>query len=260
MDAIKGGDEVNRDRDHFVTPEAAANVLNACPDHDWRLAFALARYGGMRVCELLAVTWSDILWDENRIRIDSPKTGLRFAPIYPELLPILEAAFDDAPEGQVRCLARWATDANLGTHMNRIIERAGLVPWEKTFQNLRASRRTELQESFPDHVINAWMGQSSKVAAKSYLQVTPDHWTAGARKGTATIGGPTGGPTPAATGRYGENRQTKKPRKTLGSTGSMSVHNGTQAPPAGLEPAARRLTANRRNLLLEPGRHFQLFV
>ena len=198
MDAIKGGDEVNRDRDFFIDRDDAAKVLDFCPDHDWRLVFSLARFGGLRVCELLTVTWSDIQWSESRIRIDSPKTGLRFSPIYPELLPHLEASFDAAPDGRQRCLGRFTTDANLGTTMNRIIQRAGLAPWEKTFQNLRATRRTELEECYPNHVVNAWMGHSAKVAAKSYLQVTPDHWTLGAtqdtaKKDTTSIGGVRGG-------------------------------------------------------------------
>ena len=130
----------------------------------------------MRRCELLSINWTDILWDESKLRIDSPKTGLRFCPIFPGLLPYLEAAFDQADVGQIRCVERYKRAANLGTQMNRIIESAGVVPWEKTFQNLRASRRTELEEQFPTHVVNAWMGQSTRVARESYLQVTPMHW------------------------------------------------------------------------------------
>ena len=57
----------------------------------------------------------------------------------------------------------------------------------KPFVNLRASCRTELQEQFPDHVVNAWLGHSSRIAEKHYLQVTPDHWEKGAsvRRGNA---------------------------------------------------------------------------
>ena len=177
MDAIKGGKEVNRDRDHFVDSHTAQTILDGCSDVVWRLIFAMARYAGMRRCELLAINWADILWDESKLRIDSPKTGLRFCPVFPELLPHLEAAFDQADIGQVRCVERYTQTANLGTQMNRVIEAAGVLPWEKTFQNLRASRRTELEEQFPTHVVNAWMGHSTRVARESYLQVTPEHWT-----------------------------------------------------------------------------------
>ena len=243
MDAIKGGQEVNRERDYFVDRRTAGAVLQACPDHDWRLIFGLARFGSFRVCELLNVGWADILWDQNKIRNDSPKTGLRFVPIFPELAPILEAAFDAAVPGQVRCLERYVRDANLGTTMNRIIERAGLKPWGKTFQNLRASRRTELEERFPNHVVNAWMGHSAKVAEKSYLQVTPDHWALGASMATgsdtATTGGVTGGVILADQGQSGDTAEPQTHEKTR----QRLAMTGYKAPPVGLEPTTQRLTA-----------------
>ena len=200
MEGLKAGSEVNRSRDHFIDRPTAYKVLEGCPDPVWRLIFALARFGGLRRCEFLSIAWGDILWDEGKLRIDSPKTGLRFCPIFPELLPYLEQAFDDAVPGEVRCIARYSKIANLGTQMNRIIEKCGLNSWEKTFQNLRASRRTELEEQFPNHVVNAWIGHSAKVAEKSYLQVTPDHWKAGAAVSPDQNGGPTGGPISANQG------------------------------------------------------------
>ena len=48
MLVIKGGSEVNRDRDHFIDRPTATTVLKGCPDHEWRLIFALARYVGLR--------------------------------------------------------------------------------------------------------------------------------------------------------------------------------------------------------------------
>ena len=141
--------------------------------------------------------------DQERIRIDSVKTGLRFCPIFPELRPLLEAAFDSAREGAVYCIGRYGGNdkrRNLATNLHRIIERAGCKPWEKTFVNLRSTRRTELQEAFPSHVVDEWMGHSSKVAEDHYLQVTSDHWSAGASKLTGNQnGGPTGGPISAQT-------------------------------------------------------------
>ena len=174
------------------------------------------------------------------------KKQLRFVPIFPELLAHLEASFDVAPEGQARCLQRFTRAANLGTHMNRIVERCGIKPWPKTFQNLRASRRTELEERFPNHVVNAWLGHSAKVAEKSYLQVTPDHWAAGASiatgNDTATNGGVVGGVISANHQCSGAIEQQKTPVdeatdscKTLGIVGL--------APPTGLEPVTRWLTA-----------------
>ncbi|MEO8268636.1 MAG: hypothetical protein ABI557_02885 [Aureliella sp.] len=45
-------------------------------------------------------------------------------------------------------------EVNLRTQLHRVLKSAGIVPWPKAFVNLRASCRTDLQEHFPDHVIN----------------------------------------------------------------------------------------------------------
>ncbi len=55
--------------------------------------------------------------------------------------------------------------------MTRIIKRAGLQPWPKLFHNLRATRETELCQTFPIHVVCEWIGNSAAIAAKHYLRV-----------------------------------------------------------------------------------------
>ncbi|WP_145419156.1 site-specific integrase [Planctomycetes bacterium K23_9] len=224
---LKTGSEVNRDRDHFIKPSVAKIVLDACPSSQWRLIFALARYGGLRRCEVLVMTWDDVLWDIGRLRIDSPKTGLRECPIFPELLPYLREAFNDRPDGAVRCIHRYRNRSGLGTLMNRVIESAGITPWPKTFQNLRATRRTELQERHPDHVVNAWLGHSSATAAKHYLQVTDDHWEAGC--------GVASGATPAPTQPFRETGLIENAAFTA-VAGFIGAEYAPLATPQGLEP------------------------
>ena len=68
---------------------------------------------------------------------------------------------------------------NLRTQFERIIQRAGLTPWPKHFQNLRSSRETELAEKFPIQAVVAWMGNTEAVAKKHYLQVTDAHFDRG---------------------------------------------------------------------------------
>src|SRR5690606_3022729 len=63
------------------------------------------------------------------------------------------------------------------------IAKAGLKPWPKLFHNLRATRETELAETYPLHVVCSWIGNTQAVAAKHYLQVTDAHFDA-ARKAT----------------------------------------------------------------------------
>ena len=48
--------------------------------------------------------------------------------------------------------------------------------WPKLFQNMRASRATELVKDFPEHVVTAWMGHSKRIAQKHYLQVTEEDY------------------------------------------------------------------------------------
>jgi hypothetical protein len=56
--------------------------------------------------------------------------------------------------------------------MRRIVKRGGLTPWPKLFQNMRATRETELAQRFPIHVVTEWIGNSKAIAVKHYLRVT----------------------------------------------------------------------------------------
>jgi len=101
----------------------------------------------------------------------------RLVPLFPELLPYLREVFEEASPGDVYVITRYrASNCNLRTHLHHIIHRAGLKPWPKLFQNLRSTRETELAETYPLHVVCAWIGNSQAVAAKHYLQVTDEHF------------------------------------------------------------------------------------
>lgn len=174
----------NTTREYFVSRDEAAKVLAACPDAEWRLLFALGRYGGLRCpSEQFALKWSDVDWEGHRFCVRSPKTeklvhqGIRFVPIFPELRPFLEEAFDLAADGELYVVSRHRHEScNLRTQLGRIVARAGLVPWPKLWQNLRATRQTELEAEFPLHVVCRWLGNSPVVARKHYLQVTDEHF------------------------------------------------------------------------------------
>ena len=101
----------------------------------------------------------------------------RQVPIFPELLPHLREAFEQAEPGTEFCITRYRDQkVNLRTRLLWIIKRAGLKPWPKLWQNLRSTRETELADQFPAHVASAWIGNSVAVAVKHYLQVTEDHF------------------------------------------------------------------------------------
>jgi hypothetical protein len=103
--------------------------------------------------------------------------GVRTVPIFPELRPLLDKAYDDASDGAEFVIARYRNpNKNFRTRFLRIIRRAGVTPWTKPFQNLRASRETELAATYPLHVVCAWIGNSATIAQKHYLQVTDDYF------------------------------------------------------------------------------------
>ncbi len=174
----------DKSREFFVTRELADKVIEALPDAQWRLMFALARYGGLRCpSEVLSLRWGDIDWNGQRIVVSSPKTehheegASRVIPLFPELSPYLEDCHELAEEGSVFVISRYRKfDSNYGVLLNKLVRRAGLPTWPKPFQNLRASRETELVEKFPMHVACKWIGNSQLVAAKHYLQVTDEHF------------------------------------------------------------------------------------
>jgi len=181
---VKAESQANSDRDFFVPRQTAQAVLDACPDNEWRLIFALSRFGGLRCpSEHLALTWNDIDWEHDRIHVRSPKTehlkggASRTIPLFPELRPYLEEQFERAEPGTVHviCRAR-GPNSNLRTQFTRILQTAKIPAWPKLFHNLRASRETELADEFPIHVVCEWIGNSPDVARKHYFTVTADHF------------------------------------------------------------------------------------
>lgn len=174
----------NPDRQFFIDRATAQEVLDYCPDAEWRLLFSLSRYGGLRCpSEHLALKWADVDWDRGRLRVPSPKTehiegrASRIIPLFPELRKPLMEVFEQAEPGTEYIITRYrAANVNLRTQFQRIIKRAGLEPWPKLFHNLRASRQTELADTLPGHVVSAWLGNTEAVAKAHYLIVTDAHF------------------------------------------------------------------------------------
>lgn len=184
------------DRSRFITRAETTKLLDACPNNDWRLIVALARYGGLRCpSEVLSLRWQDVDWTAEEIEVQSPKTehhpgkATRTIPLFPELREYLEAAFDpqatyvvdESMRASARGKAGWR-NCNLRTPFERIVKRAGLTKWPRLFHNLRSSRQTELAEEFPSHVVCEWLGNSEDIARKHYYQVTEDHFAKATRK------------------------------------------------------------------------------
>ncbi len=189
---LKGSVRGNPKRMYFVTLEQSQKILDQCPDNQWRLIFALCRFGGLRCpSEVLLLQWDDVDRENERITVRSPKTEHhaggehRTVPLFVELRPYLQAVYDEAPEGSQFVITRYRrSTVNLRTQLTKIIKRAGLTPWPKLFQNLRSSRQTELANTYPTHVVCKWIGNSAPIAQEHYLQVTDAHFAQAVQRPT----------------------------------------------------------------------------
>ena len=180
---VKAGKQTNAKRNHTIDQETIRAVLDACPNTQWQLVFAFARYGGVRIpSEIKFLRWSDVNWARNRITITVPKKAhldghqKRVIPIFPELRPFLDKAFEEAAEGEEYVVPLARQTGNLRTHALRIIEKAGVSVWPRVFQNLRASRANELTKLYPAHFSRIWIGHTEAVARDHYLKVTDEDY------------------------------------------------------------------------------------
>jgi len=156
----------------------------------------LGRFGGLRTpSESLALRWHDVDWANSRLTIRSPKTehhhgrGVRVIPIFPEIREPLMEVFELAPEGAEHVITRYRSGCGLRPGFRRIIQRAGLQPWPRTWHNLRASRQTELAMDYPLHTACAWIGNTKAIAAGHYLQVTDADWQRAVSSGSGAQSG-----------------------------------------------------------------------
>lgn len=135
--------------------------------------------------EVLSLKWEHVNFETSRMTVPSCKTehhgkAWRTVPIFAELLPQLDEAFTLAPAGaeyvvpgdyrQVAMRPGGWQNISLSTRFLKIIRRAGLTPWPRLFQNLRASKETDLMQHHPIHVVTAWMGNTPRIALTNYLQ------------------------------------------------------------------------------------------
>lgn len=178
----------NQERQFVVTEEMIQKLMPVLPSAEWKLAVAMARYGGVRIpSEILTLNWLDVDWPGKKIRITSPKTATkgkthRYIPLWESIRPYLLTCQKGATSNglvfeQLNKLGkktRHDTNThglNLRTQLIRFIERAGLKVWEKPWQNMRATRATELVHKHPAHLVNAWLGHTEAVALSHYRQV-----------------------------------------------------------------------------------------
>lgn len=196
FDGLSASTAIDATRSAYIRPEDAETILAKITSQECQLAFLFARWAGLRIpSEIMTLKWTDIDWEGNRITIHSPKgeryqhRRTRLIPLFPRLLMPLTEASEQAPDRSIYVINRYRTSANrvLRSHLLTAINAAKLTPWPKLWMNLRASCRTDLEECFPTHVCDDWLGHSDKVASKHYKRVTPDHFEAAVGAVTSAV-------------------------------------------------------------------------
>ena len=164
---------VAANRDRYVTPDETTKFLAECHSIQWKLVFGLARFAGLRVLsESHRLTWADVDWARKRLTVYASKTAAtRIVPLVPTLLTILQDAFDTAPVGATKIVSLAARSSNVHQGLEKIITRAGLVPWDDLLQTLRRSAETDFAKRHPQHAVSKWIGHSMAVSERHYLQV-----------------------------------------------------------------------------------------
>ncbi|MCS7020419.1 MAG: site-specific integrase [Gemmataceae bacterium] len=168
----------------FIPAEQVHQLLTTIPCPQLRLVVALARFGGLRIPFVVrGLHWSDIDLTNGRMLVHAPKTARhrgkesRIIPIFPELRPYLEQLLASRPvEPSDFVITRYTSQAALRNALYRHYRRLGLRPWPKPFQNMRASRATELVNHFNPKICNEWMGHTEQIANQCYRMVTDEHF------------------------------------------------------------------------------------
>ena len=180
--------------------------------------------------------------------VTSPKTehiagkGTRPCPIFARLRPYLEEAHKIKSTAEVYVIGGpWGDryrktagkgwrNANLRTQILKLIARAGLAPWEKTFHNMRASCETDLVREHPLHVVTAWLGNTPSVATTHYLHVLDlDFQKAiggGVESGAVVVR------KPVQSGAAGNEQETPKLSEVPGEVGVVVPSGGSRSVPS----------------------------
>ena len=163
---------------------------------EMRCALAIARWAGVRVpSEILLLTRSSVDFEQQRLRVtDSKRTKrlsrappvVRELPLFPELVPYLEAVWDLSNEPTARLLPSIvAMGGNTFVARCRKARDEAGMSWPRLFSSLRATRETELITRFGLKAACEWIGNSPAVAIKHYELITAETW-----KEATTVLGP----------------------------------------------------------------------
>lgn len=174
------GSYSNPDNEVNVTRREYRLLLDACPDQEWRVIIALARMGGLHPNEIMTLRWSDIDWKKHRFQVRNAKLK-QIERLYKRQVPLFKPIAVELKklrslpgnEDQEHVINRFANreQFNLVQPFDQIAKNAGLGKIDRPFDNMRASRATEIYDKYGEFKETRWLGHSRRVALKSYLMM-----------------------------------------------------------------------------------------
>ena len=181
---------------HYVTAGEYRRLMEACTSLRWQGILCLAYCCGLRVGEVLNLTWSDTDFGREELRVTakagqegqhawSPKDkDSRLVPLATEVVVLLTRLYPAADEGQVY-LFTIGKGPNVGDRMKRnnvwrdfqaLRRRAGLP--KCTMHDLRKTWCTNLAGELPMHVVQELAGHSDiRTTRQFYVKVPPEQMT-----------------------------------------------------------------------------------
>ena len=204
LQGVGRGSFVNRKNNRIVKMDEYHRLLDASPCQEWRVIIALVRIGGLRCpSEVLRLKWTDINWEyPARFYVTSTKTQRyaghegRMVPMFSALHVELRKLFEsESSKGTEYVINRYRDPerTNLGTQFARIVKLAGIEPIPRPFDNMRASRATEIYAEYGAFYESKWIGHSTKVARDHYLEVREEDFERAVGGRTPEKGGKNGG-------------------------------------------------------------------
>lgn len=186
---MRGWTESNRERDHYVSRETIAKLIEHA-EPEMQLLLALTRFAGVRCpSEAIPFEWTWVRWEDATLRVRSPKTdrypngAFRTVPIFAELQSHLQEAWQRATEQPLLFPSLQLSNFALSKRLAAICEKAGVTPWRKPWNNIRASCETDwIAEHADIFKVAAWMGHSPQVALAHYSRVAKEQATSAIAK------------------------------------------------------------------------------
>ncbi len=203
-------------------------------------------------------------WENERMAVPEPKVehhegrSVRLVPIFPELLPHLEAAWKEATVGNVypspdayvvnkptyREAAMRLGECEFANAVSQNSTAGGRAPRKRLFHSMRATRQTEMERDFPLQVVRAWLGNTEAVAKKNYLLVTEDDFKKAAHNAAHSVSKTAH--FEAQQGSANSTRENAKTPENISKNAVFAVFSGVQMmEDNGLEPMTYCMPCNR---------------